>query len=234
MKRIAILQFIAGEGPGYILEFLAGRGREARVLRIDKGNAVPALESMSGLVLMGGPMSVNDELPWMPPVLALIREAITADVPVLGHCLGAQLMAKALGAQVAPNDPHEIGWGVVEVADSAIARQWIGSDFVAFHWHGETFGIPEGASRLLQSSHCENQAFAIGRSIGLQCHVEMTATMVEAWGSSEAGVAEIAAHPGPAVQSGTEMCADLELRLQGLRGVANRIYGRWCALSEQV
>jgi eukaryotic-like serine/threonine-protein kinase len=236
MKPIAILQFVAGEGPGYILEFLARRGRESRVVRIDESEPVPALGGMSGLVLMGGPMSVNDDLLWIPPVLELVSSAVAASVPVLGHCLGAQLMAKALGGEVGPNPCHEIGWGAVEVAESAVAKAWLGEEpeFVAFHWHGETFSLPVGASPILRSPHCENQAFAQGPHIGLQCHVEMTAAMVQAWGKSEAGAAEIAAHPGPAVQSAAEMCEDLESRVDALRVVADRVYGRWCGFSEGV
>jgi GMP synthase-like glutamine amidotransferase len=232
MKPIAILQFTDGEGPGYILAFLAKRGRAFRVVRIDEGERPPALAEMSGLVLMGGPMSVNDELPWIAPVLERVREAMAGDVPVLGHCLGAQLMAKALGARVGPNGCHEIGWGAVEVTDLAEARAWLGGDFLAFHWHGETFELPAGAHHLLRSSHCENQAFAIGPHIGLQCHVEMTAAMVRLWCESEAGAAEIAAHPGPGVQSAAEMCQDLERHLAALQRVADRIYDRWCQGSE--
>jgi GMP synthase-like glutamine amidotransferase len=236
MKPIVILQFIAGEGPGYILEFLSARGRPMQIVRIDEGEALPPMESMSALVLMGGPMSVNDDLPWIPPVMELVRAVVAEDIPVLGHCLGGQLLAKALGAEVRANGCHEIGWGSVEIANSATAREWFGDapEFLVFHWHGETFDVPEGATHILRSLHCENQAFAHGPHIGLQCHVEMTEAMLVTWSSSEAGIAEIAAHPGPAVQSGEDIRSDMGGRLQELRFRADHIYSHWCAQSEKL
>src|SRR3954463_16758094 len=96
--------------------------------------------------------------------LALIRQAVERDVPVLGHCLGGQLMAKALGATVSRNPVKEIGWGTVRVAEDEEARRWFGEtgEFLSFHWHGETFTIPAGASLIASSSHCPNQAFSMG------------------------------------------------------------------------
>ena len=96
-------------------------------------------------------MSVNDDLPWIAPTLALIRQAVVNDIPVLGHCLGAQLMSKALGGKVSRSLVKEIGWGEVSVADNPSAHKWFGelSKFEAFHWHGETFTLPAGATCLL-------------------------------------------------------------------------------------
>ena len=142
---------------------------------------------------MGGPMSVNDELEWIPGVLGLIRAAVAKDVPVLGHCLGGQLISKALGGTVSRTTVKEIGWGQVNVAADAVAQAWFGPGcdaFVTFQWHGETFSVPRGATPVLSSPWCQNQGFALGPHLGLQCHIEMTAELVRSW--CEAGTREIA------------------------------------------
>ncbi len=183
----------------------------------------------SGLVFMGGPMSVNDELPWIIPALALIGDAVRKDVPVLGHCLGGQLMAKAFGGAVRPAPVKEIGWGEVQVADNGVAREWLGplQSFDAFHWHGESFSIPPGATRVLENAHCANQAFAIGKHLGLQCHIEMTGEMVREW--LRGGAHEIArAKDSPGVQKPAAVTRDLQRRLAALNKVADRIYDHWC------
>ena len=201
----------------------------SQLVAVDQGEAVPARAAQfSGLVLMGGPMSVNDDLPWIAPVLQLIREAVAAEVPVLGHCLGGQLMAKALGGSVAPNPVKEIGWGEIEIADNSHARTWFGPDlrrFESFHWHGETFTIPPGAVRIMGNRNCENQGFVMGRNLGMQCHVEMTRGLVESW--CESGASEIAKSNSSAVQTPGQILAGIEHKLKMLRDVATRLYDRW-------
>lgn len=228
-KPVAIFRHARSEGPGYLAQFLDARGIPWRLVRIDAGEAVPASAGeYAGLVFMGGPMSVNDDLPWIAPVLALIRGAVAADIPVLGHCLGGQLMARALGAAVGANPVKEIGWGEVTVADNAEARRWFGDarGFLGFHWHGETFGLPAGAAHLLSSAHCANQAFSIGKHLALQCHIEMTADMVRDW--CALGAEELAqAAASPAVQTPQEMARDLQARVASLQALAEGVYGRW-------
>jgi GMP synthase-like glutamine amidotransferase len=196
---------------------------------VDQGNAVPPdPQQFGGLVFMGGPMSVNDELPWIAPVLQLIRQAAALDVPVLGHCLGGQLISKAFGGTVARNPVKEIGWGEVLIADNPVARQWFGPGierFESFHWHGETFTIPQGAVRIMGNRYCENQGFVIGNSLGMQCHVEMTEELVKSW--CETGADEIAESGGPAVQSPQRMQQGMQAKLVALRSVADRLYDQW-------
>jgi len=174
-------------------------------------------------------MSVNDDLPWIPQVLALIREAVATGVPVIGHCLGGQLMAKALGGSVGANPVKEIGWGEVRVTDPVAARPWLGdvaAPLLAFHWHGETFSLPPGAVRILESAHCANQAFVLDdRHIGMQCHVEMTPELIAGW--CDNGAAEIAASDSPAVQAPAAIQADLVHRTEQLHRLADKIYSRW-------
>lgn len=229
MKPVAIFRHAPSEGPGYFATFLDSHGIPWQLFRVDAGDALPAdAGQFSGLVFMGGPMSVNDDLPWMPPSLELIRQAVQADIPVLGHCLGGQLMAKALGGVVGRNPVKEIGWGEVIVADNAAAKAWFGEGekFDAFHWHGETFTIPSGAAAILGNAHCANQAFALGKHLGMQCHVEMTEEMVREW--CELGKEEIAsASASPAVQQPAEILKNLAERVKDLNAAAQKTYVKW-------
>jgi GMP synthase-like glutamine amidotransferase len=230
MKPVAIFRHSPTEGPGYFATYLDSRDFPWQLVALDRGEAVPSRAgNFSGLVFMGGPMSVNDDLPWITPALELIRKAVAAGVPVLGHCLGGQLMAKALGGSVRRNPTKEIGWGDIEVADNGQARAWFGPDlkrFESFHWHGETFTIPPGGVRIMGNRHCENQGFVVGKNLGMQCHVEMTEQLIDSW--CEAGAQEIAASKGsPAVQSAEQMKSRMQEQIVAMRRVADRLYDRW-------
>ena len=229
MKPIAIFRHTPTEGPGYFAEFLDERKIPWQLIAIDAGDDVPQKASAyAGLVFMGGPMSVNDDLPWIPKVEALIRDAVARDVPLLGHCLGGQLISKALGGVVSRNPVKEIGWGEVTVADNDITRSWFGEiqSFPAFHWHGETFTLPKGATHLLSSGYCTNQAYAIGKHLALQCHVEMTAAMIANWCAVGANEVE-ASRASPAVQSVGEIQRRMADELPRMRYVAAQLYTRW-------
>lgn len=229
MKSVAIFRHVRSEGPGYFATYLERRSMPWRLIPIDAGEALPRdARDFAGLVFMGGPMSVNDELPWIDPSLELIRDAVRNDLPTLGHCLGAQLIARAFGARVTRNPVKEIGWGEVRVAENGVARAWLGDElaFEAFHWHGETFAIPPGATRVLESAHCANQAFALGKHFGMQCHVEMTEELIRAWCRGGRHEIEDPA-AGPGVQSVAEIERELPDRLERLHRIADRIYDRW-------
>ena len=229
MKPVAVFRSAPTEGPGYFASYLERRNIPLQLVALDEGSPVPRdARRFSGLVFMGGPMSVNDDLPWIAPALELIREAARKDVPVLGHCLGGQLMSRAFGGRVGANPVREIGWGEVRVADNGLAREWLGElpGFESFHWHGETFTIPPGGTRVLESEHCTNQAFVLGKHLGMQCHVEMTEELVRAW--LDTGGEELAAHrTSPAVQPPEAIRKDLPKRLEALHAVADRLYDRW-------
>jgi GMP synthase-like glutamine amidotransferase len=229
VKPVAIFRHSPTEGPGYFATFLDRAGVPWRLVAVDAGEAPPAsVDQFSGLVFMGGPMSVNDELAWIPRVLDLIRRAVARDVPVLGHCLGGQLVSKALGGTVSRTPVKEIGWGQVHVAPSAVAQAWFGpacDAFVTFQWHGETFSVPQGATPVLSSPWCQNQGFALGPHLGLQCHIEMTAELVRSW--CETGEREIVRRPDPGVQPVERILADLDARLPALQAVADRVYTHW-------
>ncbi len=229
MKPIAIFRHFPIEGPGYLADFLDQRNLPWVLLRIDEGEAVPAdAGEFSGLVFMGGPMSVNDPLPWIGQALELIRDAVAKDIPVFGHCLGGQLMSKALGGSVRKNAAKEIGWGEVSTTANPEARNWFGEmkSEVVFHWHGETFSLPNGAQHLLTSKHCNNQAYSLGKHLAMQCHVEMTEEMIRAW--CEAGADEVAESlNSPGVQSVTSIQAFIAQYLPAMRNVADNIYSHW-------
>ncbi len=231
MHPVVVFRFSQTEGPGYLGQFLTRRGILWDQINVDAGDSVPGdINGYSGLVLMGGPMSANDDLPWIPPLLGLIRQAVERGIPVLGHCLGSQLMSKALGGRIGPNPVKEIGWGGVSKVGHNPAPDWLGelpSSFEVFQWHGETFSIPDGAERLLESPFCANQAFLLNNlHLGLQCHIEMTAAMIKAW--CETGAGEIAeAADSPAVQQPPAMEENLAARLEDLHRIADALYGKW-------
>lgn len=229
MKPVIIFRHAAIEGPGFLATVLDEHAIPWRLVKIDEGEPVPdSITGFSGMVLMGGPMSVNDDLPWIAPLLNLIKNAVRLDIPVLGHCLGGQLISKALGADVTKNPTKEIGWGEVAVSKNAEAGQWFGdlTRFQVFHWHGETFSLPAGAMHLLSSSHCQNQAYSMGKHLAFQCHIEMTAAMVRSW--SEAGAQEIKeAAMSPDVQQAAEILSKIEAKVAALQTVARPVYEKW-------
>ncbi len=228
MHEILIFRHVPHEGPGYLGDYLDRHRLPWRLVRIDQGDPVPdSLNGIPALVFMGGPMSVNDPLPWIPKVTSLIRQAVAADIPVLGHCLGGQLISKALGGVITRNPIKEIGWLPVQRVDGPVANDWLDGlppEFEVYHWHGETFSIPPGATRILSSRDCANQAYVIGKTLGFQCHVEMTPDMVREW--SRTGSDEIA-HTSPTVQSEAQMTADLDARVKRLQALAEKFYDRW-------
>lgn len=229
MKPVIIFRFLAHEGPGYLGDFLDENNIPWQLIKVDEGEPAPSsILAYGGMVLMGGPMSVNDDLPWIVPILALVREARDNDTPVLGHCLGGQLMSKALGAEVTKNSIKEIGWGEVSVSKNEAAKNWFGNieTFNAFHWHGETFSLPEGAIHLLSSLYCQNQAWSIGKHLAFQTHIEMTAEMVTKW--CEEGTEELeSAKASPAVQQADSMQQELPLHVFFLQKVAKQVYSQW-------
>jgi GMP synthase-like glutamine amidotransferase len=227
MRPVAIFRFSPTEGPGHFGAWLERRDVPRRLIALDQGASVPAeARTFSGIGLMGGPMSANDELRWNEPLLALLRDAVASDIPIVGHCLGGQLFARALGARVAPTATPEIGWGEVTATDRA-APPWFGGRerFTTFQWHYDVFELPPGATRLLTNAFNPQQAYAFGKHIGFQCHIEMTRDMVETWCNSGAG--ELPPHSSGARQSRDDIFRDLDSRLAALSQVADDVYTHW-------
>jgi GMP synthase (glutamine-hydrolysing) len=186
-----VLQHEAFEGPGAVAEAIDRAGHSLVVVRIDQGEPVPATDAvgdLAGLVVMGGPMGVNDEnLAWLAQERALLKAAVEADLPVLGVCLGAQQLAAALGAVVAAGPEPEIGVGEVHLTPAGLRDPVLGragSTVACMHWHGDTFTLPDGAVLLASSDLFPHQAFRYGRrAYGLQFHIELTTSLVGHWGT---------------------------------------------------
>ena len=229
MKPVVIFRFSRTETPGTLLSFLDVHKILWQLIKIDDGGQLPrSMIEYSGMVLMGGVMSVNDDLPWIPNMLALIRESIALDIPVLGHCLGGQLMSKALGAVVSNNSVKEMGWGEVRVSDNSEAKKWFGDieSFNGFHWHGETFSLPEGTTHLLSSPHCQNQAWGMGKHLAFQCHPEMDAEMIQTWCLDGREELQTFAE-SPAVQQLEVILENLPLHCFFLNKAAKQVYQEW-------
>ncbi|MEP7155304.1 MAG: type 1 glutamine amidotransferase [Betaproteobacteria bacterium] len=234
MKPVAILRFSSDDGPGYFASFLDRHWIPWTLFKLDQGEMPPTdIEQFSGLGFMGGAMSANDSLPWTEPVLALMKKAFANEQPCIGHCLGGQLMSRALGGVVTKNPVKEIGWNPLVADDNEIARQWLGKDivddpnFTTFQWHGETFTLPQGATRILSAPACANQAYVFGNSLGMQCHVEMTPDMIEEWCGDWAS--EHADASLPSVQTPDEMREAMHENLKTLNQLADRLYTKWIA-----
>ncbi len=228
MKPIRIFRHISCEGPGYFATFLENYNIPYELVCIDAGEAPPAqIDDVSGLVFMGGPMSANDNLPWIHQELALIRQAASNNLPMLGHCLGGQLISKALNGTISTNPVKEIGWLPVQKIANPQADDWLNGlseENTLFHWHGETFSIPNGGTPILKSKHCTHQGFIMGNTLALQCHVEITADMVREWADLYQG--ELA-HPTDTIQSREDMVLNLDKKIEDLQKVADALYWRW-------
>jgi len=178
MMRLRCLQHVPFEGPANIEVWARERGHAFSRTLLYRGEALPSTDEFDWLIILGGPMGVHDEdrYPWLAPEKRLIEAAIGEGKIVLGVCLGAQLIARVLGAEVYRNRYKEIGWFPVtltpEAAGSPVFRT-LPRSFIAFHWHGDTFDLPPGSIRVAESEGCRNQAFEYnGRVIGLQFHLE--------------------------------------------------------------
>ncbi len=184
MKPVAVLQYYERDGVGFFGQHLHARGVAMRLFELFNGHTAPlSLEAFGGLCLLGGPMSANDDWGPLRDGERLILEAVRRGVPVFGHCLGGQLMSRALGGRVSAAACAEIGWSQIDAQDSALARHWFGQTrFPMFQWHSETFSVPDGASLLATGTHCHHQAFAIGQlHIAVQFHCEIDQSKIESW-----------------------------------------------------
>jgi GMP synthase-like glutamine amidotransferase len=230
MKPILIVQHIDDSGPGLFREFLELRQIGWRLRRPDLGDPLPSageLADYSGLCLCGGTQSANDAQDWIGGELALIRAAARSSLPVIGHCLGGQLISKALGGTVTRHPGGEFGWSELEPAPADAGRYWLDGlpeKPVAMQWHNETFTVPAGAELLLTGKYCRNQAFAAGRMLALQFHVEATAETVRHWAT---GLAHLAPAPGPSVQPPAVVLAQIPEYAGRARALAMHLYERW-------
>jgi GMP synthase-like glutamine amidotransferase len=226
--RIHCVQHVPFEGPGAIADWCAARGHELVGVHPYRGDPLPDLRDVEALVVMGGPMSANDgpSLDWLAREIRLVEQVVRAGRPMFGVCLGAQILARALGARVYRAREREIGWWPLRLRPEARAgtplADWPES-LVPLHWHGETFDLPEGAAHLAETDTCPHQAFLWGRALGLQFHVEATPESVDEISSACAG--EIGngtwEQPAARIREGSAHCAALR---QPLFGALDRLF----------
>jgi len=220
--RCVVLQHASTEGPQRLAELLEEAGVAVEVCALDRGEPVPrSLPAEVPLVVMGGSMGVSDigdpAHPYLADEVVLLRARLEVDAPVLGVCLGAQLLAHAAGARVYPNSRpspggtpervYEVGWAPVDfLAPAEPVLQGLGAREMMLHWHGDTFHLPRGAIRLASTLDCPNQAFRLGRNaFGVQFHPEMHAPVIESWLGSDAAWVERACGPGAAERIRAEL-----------------------------
>ncbi len=183
--NVHYFQHVPFEGLGSIELWMKSKSAQISATKFYEDAYLPKVHEIDWLIVMGGPMSANDEqtYPWLQAEKKFIADAIANSKIVLGVCLGAQLIASALGAKVYPNPNREIGWFPIELLvqkENTILKNIFPSNKEVFHWHGETFDLPAHAVHLARSEGCDNQAFCIGeRVFGLQFHLEVTPTTVK-------------------------------------------------------
>lgn len=242
MAVVRIFQHEAQEGPGYLGELLDRRGFALETVRLDRGASVPTgLDRLSGLVFLGGRADPRADWPWMQDEMRLMRAAADADLPILAHGLGAELLAQALGGAIRPNLVEQIGWFAVERVEDAAVPGWLSmlpGRFDAFKWHRQSFEMPPGAERVLKSAWCPNEGWVRGNALALQSHLELTGPMLRAWLESYArDIGQPTEEPSPdskltlnwerIVQAPEQILLDLPRRIESLHEVAGHIYGAW-------
>lgn len=231
-KAIAVIQHIDTGGVGHFGVFAEANGLALEVFHGYAGEPLPrSLRDYAGLCVLGGPMSANDDIPYLRETETLIRHAVSDDLPVIGHCLGGQLMARAFGARVSRAPHPEIGWVELQVRPDSRGRDWFGREqFPIYHWHHDSFAIPAGGEHLATSAWCEPQAFALGdRHIGMQFHCEITPEIIDAWLAEPACQEDLARHAPvrDSVQDEVAMRATTDTHIASSYRTAEAIYQRW-------
>jgi GMP synthase (glutamine-hydrolysing) len=228
MKPVAILQHEASQGPGILLDHLQQQGLAYQLLSPCGSDSAPVnARDYSGIVVLGSNHCANEALPWIEDERCLLKSALVCDVPVLGHCFGAQMLARAMGARVWRNPCPNIGWSEVWVTPEAQRRMQLPPTATIFNWHYDTFELPPGATRTMVGRHCLNKGFVRGRHWAFQGHLEVTAHSVRDWCAQ--GHDELLQAGGPAVQTEAHILAQLQTQLAPLHALAHRSYGAWTA-----
>jgi GMP synthase-like glutamine amidotransferase len=230
MATLLVLQHISCEPPAAYEDELRARGHDLFRVELDEGDPLPDWREFAGLIVMGGPMGAYDEAahPWLGLEKRLIREAIEADLPVWGVCLGAQLLAASLGAEVRRGPRAEVGLLPVELTAAAAddpVFAGLPRSFTTLQWHSDTFDLPEGAKLLAASPAYRHQAFVRGRAYGLQFHLEVPPELASQWAEVPAYAQSLEAILGPSAMP--QLLAQVEAHSADMLPLARRLFGRW-------
>lgn len=230
--EVLVLQHTLEDTPGYLGQWLNAKGESWVVRCAEAGEAYPeSIKGFRALAVLGGEWSANDDRPTLRQAERLILEADALGIPVIGHCLGGQLMARAFGGRVERLPQPEVGWLPLRFTSSASARAWFGAEpeAVVYQWHYDNFvQLPAGAERLASSVACAHQAFAIGPHLAMQFHIEITPEKITAWLGNPGPVYPTAIHQHPdTVQAPTTMQAATERHQSGSESLADHIYTEW-------
>lgn len=216
-------------------DVLRERGADLHRVELDEGEQLPDWREFDAIVAMGGPMSATDDgdLPWLTAEKTLIAEAVRADMPFFGVCLGVQLLAASLGARVYPGPEPEVGLLPVSLADAAHDDPVFGGlpgELVTLQWHGDTFDLPEDAVRLATSPAYENQAFRFRRAYGVQFHLEVSGEMAAEWAEVPEYAAALERTLG--AEAGAAFLRGIADRAEELRAHGRALFERWIDLTE--
>jgi len=230
MRPVAILQHQLPENAAYLTTWLERHRVDYVIFNAGADEEFPAsIESYSALAVMGGGMSANDALLSNRQAEILILQAMRLDRPVIGHCLGGQLMSRALGGIISASPQPEIGWQPIQYENLNIAREWFGdapTDTVA-HWHYESFSIPAGAVRVATSPACPNQAWALGPHLAMQFHIEINETKMVNWVAEDDAKWTHAQQQYATVQDKVAMLNGIVYHLEKHQATADSIYKKW-------
>ena len=228
--RFLVLQHIACEPPGAYEDELRARGYRLERVEVDEGDRLPDWQDFAGLIVMGGPMGADEEerFPWLVDEKALIAEAVGAGLPMWGACLGAQLLASSLGADIAPGPRAEVGVLRVQRTPAGAADpvfEVLPDAFGALQWHADTWELPDGAVQLARSDAYPQQAFVFKRAYGVQFHLEVGVGLAREWGEVPAYAASLEAILGPGALP--HLITEVAEREQEMTALARRLFGAW-------
>jgi GMP synthase-like glutamine amidotransferase len=235
MKPVLILQHQTPENLAYLATWLNNHNIPFVTFNAEtQGNFPQSIEPYSALAVMGGAMSANDPLLSNRQAEILILQAMYRDIPVIGHCLGGQLMARALGGTVIASPQPEIGWQSINWQDHERTKPWFGDNPTShvIHWHYETFSIPKGATLLASSKNCPNQAFSVGKHLAMQFHIEIDQNKVQAWVNDHDPQWKQAQKQYDSVQNREQILADTPKYIEQHQKTADKIYTTWLKTTE--
>jgi GMP synthase-like glutamine amidotransferase len=237
MKPVLVLENHVPEHLAYLGTWLTKNNIDYVVFNADIDKEFPtSVEPYSALAVMGGAMSANDPLLSNRQAEILILQAMYRDIPVIGHCLGGQLMSKALGGTITTSPKPEIGWQHIDYVDNDLTKAWFGENptDAVIQWHYDTFSIPSGATLLASSPACPNQAFAIGKHLAMQFHIEIDREKVATWVNDDDAKWIESRQAYDTVQDAQTMVNEAEIYLQKHQQTADNIYKHWLSTTEWI